>query len=41
MRRTAVLGLLIAVGVVATMSRPVAQANVAGIANVKRTKFFN
>ena len=35
MRRTAVLGLLIAVGVVATMSRPVAQANVAGIANVK------
>ncbi|MBM42044.1 MAG: hypothetical protein CL483_09010 [Acidobacteria bacterium] len=35
MRRTAVLGLLIAVGVVATMSRPVAQTNVAEIANVK------
>jgi len=35
MRRIAVLGLLIAVGVVATMSRPVAQTNVAEIANVK------
>ncbi len=35
MRRIAVLALLTAVGVVATMSRPVAQTNVAEIANVK------
>ena len=35
MRRIAALGVLIAVGVVATMSRPVAQGNVAEIENVK------